>query len=565
MKRIVAIGLLALLALPLFGVPKRVAVSDFVVHSDNATYKYMGKGISEMIAVELQKARGVELVEREKRTDLLEEMEMSLSDMADPAAQIEVGKLLAAGYIVYGEIVDMDRRVLISLRMAEVETGQVVWAEKLTEKLSKYDYITGYFTKSILDYLSVEAVETTVAKVEAREEKQEEAVVAFSKAIDLYDKKETEEAKKELQRARRIDPESEVTEYYLNKLVSNSSKFKTITENYLPNQNPAYLGISDSGSWYSSFASSFLLGTEDQGGWGRIVVLEENPDVGVRETDYNYSLGYQLPILPSLGIGFFAFGFFTEDGMYEFAVPGFHDNVNIFSGIGGGAKITAGWAPLEVLSLGVGLSLYSNSTARTLVNPLGGLPGEDGVVTTKETRIVPAPTLGLLLQKPDSSLVYDIYGGYSFDRRMFIDPVNFPLEDGEETFVSLPLFVEHTLTAALNKRNTFLIIKQQNTISFDTGYYYGRLMPAVEHWFQKWISARLGIEGALMEIEGSLDWGIGGTAGVSFRVLKWGLDIDANVTVRARPSRIVERQKLYEIIPLVIVTKRKPYSSGAVD
>jgi len=158
-----------------------------------------------------------------------------------------------------------------------------------------------------------------------------------------------------------------------------------------------------------------------------------------------------------------------------------------------------------------------------------------------------------------------VYGGYAFDRRMFIDPVNFPLEDGEETFVSLPLFVEHTLTTALNERNTFLIIKQQNTISFDTGYYYGRLMPAVEHWFEKWISARLGIGGAIIEIEGSLDWGIGGTAGLSFRVLKWGLDIDANVTVRARPSRIVERQKLYEIIPLIIVTKRKPYSSGSFD
>ena len=90
------------------------------------------------------------------------------------------------------------------------------------------------------------------------------------------------------------------------------------------------------------------------------MVLEENPGVGVGETDYNYSLGYQLPILPSLGVG---------------------------------------------------LSLYSNSTAITLVNALGSLPGEEGAVTTKGTRIVPAPTLGLLLHKSDSSLVYDIYGG----------------------------------------------------------------------------------------------------------------------------------------------------------
>ncbi|MDZ7792606.1 MAG: hypothetical protein U5P10_02620 [Spirochaetia bacterium] len=46
----------------------RVALVDFVVHSDNPKYTYLGKGISEMIAMELANSQGVALVDREQRT-----------------------------------------------------------------------------------------------------------------------------------------------------------------------------------------------------------------------------------------------------------------------------------------------------------------------------------------------------------------------------------------------------------------------------------------------------------------------------------------------------------------
>ena len=104
----------------------QLSISDFVVHSDKADYKYMGKGISEMIAVELRKSPGIKLIEREKRTDLLKEMEIALSDLADSQTQLEVGKLLAARYMVYGEIIDMGKKALISLRMIDVESGEVI-------------------------------------------------------------------------------------------------------------------------------------------------------------------------------------------------------------------------------------------------------------------------------------------------------------------------------------------------------------------------------------------------------------------------------------------------------
>ena len=106
--------------------PRPLAIADFAIHSDNPNYKYIGKGISEMIAVELRKSPGIELIERERRKQVLEEMEFALSDLADSNQQLELGKLLAAGYIVFGEIIDMDRKVLISLRMIDVQSGEIV-------------------------------------------------------------------------------------------------------------------------------------------------------------------------------------------------------------------------------------------------------------------------------------------------------------------------------------------------------------------------------------------------------------------------------------------------------
>jgi len=125
-KFLLLMALLLSFALPAYSVSFRIALSDFAVHSNNPKYEFMGKGIAEMIAVELAKSTGLDLIEREKRAEILEEIEFALSHLADTTKQVEVGKMLAAKYLVFGEIIEMDKEVLISLRMVDVETAKVV-------------------------------------------------------------------------------------------------------------------------------------------------------------------------------------------------------------------------------------------------------------------------------------------------------------------------------------------------------------------------------------------------------------------------------------------------------
>jgi TolB-like protein len=72
-------------------------------------------------------------------------------------------------YIVIGEIIDMGNSLLISVRMADVATSEVVWEESLMEKLNTYDYIGAYFAQSILTELKLNVEEEIIAKVETQE------------------------------------------------------------------------------------------------------------------------------------------------------------------------------------------------------------------------------------------------------------------------------------------------------------------------------------------------------------------------------------------------------------
>ena len=129
-----------------------IAMADFIVNSANPSFAYLGKGFSEIIAFELMKSPGVKLVDREKRNQILKEMEFSMTGLTDPKSEIKMGRLLAVRYLVSGSITDMAGSLLVSLSMVDVESGAVVWKDQTTQPGGKYAYIGAYFSKSILKY-----------------------------------------------------------------------------------------------------------------------------------------------------------------------------------------------------------------------------------------------------------------------------------------------------------------------------------------------------------------------------------------------------------------------------
>jgi len=531
----------------------RVAIGDFAVTSDNPKLKYIGKGLAEMIATDLYASKGLVLIDRDRRDAILGEMEFALSAAADPSEQMQAGKLLAADYLLFGAIVDMDTVVLVSCRMISVETGAVVWTDERLGPLSDYDKMSRTLAASALKGLkqvrpSVAVLPPSAAApaatpaAPATPAQREEAIVAFSKAIDSYDKRDMADAKKQLKRAKAIDPTNAAVQAYLDKLTFVTAKFKAMSEQYLPSENPAYLGIIDTDQ--ITLSSVFVNMNEAE------TRFQSNGiPIGLVEQDVRQFLGYRFPLGKNWGVGVEGFAYHYKNQITGYAPLGTKSaltNPNAYGGI-----LTVGNEVVPGLSLGVGMTVYDQ--ARQLASEVGG----NGAASNDPTHnyLCMAPSLGLVLRNRDSSIVFDSFGGWSTEKTVRISTVTFQALDT----VDAPLFIENTLSFAFAQRRIFAVLKQDNNVGIDHALYAGTIAPSLEAWLFEWLAIRASVEGDFTLMGSATSLGLGGTGGLTLRIRPWNLDIDLNMTYRQRPSRTVEGQTLNELVPFVIIRKTNSF------
>jgi TolB-like protein len=557
----------ALAALLLFGAlplchaeePARLAVLDFEVQSDNPSYRYLGKGFAEFVSVNLLKIKDLQLVEREKRNQLLEEMEFSLSDLTDPSSQAEVGKILSATHLVMGNIYDFAGKLSVAYQLVATDTGQILLKNTVEGPVSRYNAMTSGIAREITRYLAAARPAATEGVAKApkpkpekpkpekptaaeKETQAEEVLLAFSTAVDAYDKKDVEGAKKQLKEARKLDPGNKAVAIYLDKLLLNTSKFKTIPEPYYPTQNPAYLGILQYDRLYFSNANNIMTA----GSWQ---VIQQFPSLQMHENDNRLATGYQLPLFQRMGLEVSYLQYSTRDEIWDpIMMP-----TDTSGRFGTGAVVAWGWNPMPALCIGAAVSLYAQIRK-------GFAEGGSGTIEYRDpTSFEQAWSGGFLLKNKTASILFDCFAGYSTEGIIWFNPATFPNKRSEMEVRGAPMFNENTLTLALNQRRTFVILKQLNDVFLETGAYYGRLMPAVEHWVLPWLAARAGAEAAVMKLGEELRPGFGGTGGVSFRIGRKGWEADLSVTYRRRPSRFIDGEYVDEVIPFITVSKSKSF------
>ena len=281
----------------------RLAVTDFTVGSDNPKLKYVGKGLAEMVAVNLAASHSIELIDRASRDEILREQEFSLSGAADASKQLEVGRLLAARYILSGEVLDMDSAVLVSCKITSTETGAIVWFDKNFGPLADYDGISRKLAASALAGLGLSpGGNIAEAPPKAQSASREAVILGFSSAIDHFDKGELTKAVAELKAAKEIDPNNAAINYYLAKLTGSSPRFQVDLERFAPVYNPASLGFVEQGAIYGWFsnANTYALGTVPNFG---ILAMNHDDILGLEyyEDFGKLGVGFMMPFGKAAG------------------------------------------------------------------------------------------------------------------------------------------------------------------------------------------------------------------------------------------------------------------------
>ncbi len=509
----------------------RIALSDFTVETDSEKYKFVGKGISELIGVELLKSREILVVERDKRAQLLAEMEFSLSDLADESKTAQIGKLLSADYLAFGRAVQMGDEFLISMKLVKVETGEQVWADTIMAPLSNYARIAAFLTGSMLSSLKVTVAASTQQKAEEKVEKDPEALVAFSQAVESFDNNDTAAAIEELDKAKKIDPGNEAVDYYIAKLSGSSPRMQVEIDIIAASYNPAMAAFGDKPTVYTWFSATRDMSSETVVDFGNL---------NFKERFMTLRFGVLLPLFGS-------FGLMAEVHPFTQLNSGIlnEDMTAVFDGYPGGwlnldrssigALIGVSWKPLPEAAFGASarIAKYYHAEEGWFSDPVVGptatasyyglLPGQSFIALSFEG--------GFMYKSKDDNAGADLRVLYSPDTDGYADIAARELVPG-----LMPVTISAGGNYGFLNKSLFVAGRGITEIYYDgrSGVML-RLIPAVEWWPLSFLGVRAGYEFSYLNLLGASASGHGGMAGISAKL--FGLSVDFNWTYRYRPYR----------------------------
>jgi curli biogenesis system outer membrane secretion channel CsgG len=88
----------------------------------------MGEFLSAAVIETIRESNRYTVVERERLVLALEELNLSSGDLASEETRLRLGKILGAGYMVFGSYMVLGSQMRLDLRLVEVQTGKIVRA-----------------------------------------------------------------------------------------------------------------------------------------------------------------------------------------------------------------------------------------------------------------------------------------------------------------------------------------------------------------------------------------------------------------------------------------------------
>ncbi|MCY1076761.1 CsgG/HfaB family protein [Archangium lansingense] len=209
--------LLGLLALPVLASDKpTVAVLYFDYEGPTAEMQLLKKGLAQMLISDLSSAHEpVQLVERDRLQQVMDELELNQSNKFDQATANKVGKLLGARYLVMGGYFDVMNTLRVDARVVETETGRIiraVGAQSTPEKFLAIEQELVLELRAVFEELTASEAGSGKAPVKPKPVSKprkltRDTALRYARALDAKDRKDLAEAKKELTAVVKAQPD----------------------------------------------------------------------------------------------------------------------------------------------------------------------------------------------------------------------------------------------------------------------------------------------------------------------------------------------------------------------
>jgi TolB-like protein len=189
------------------GSPTTVAVLPLRFSGSDSSLRPLERGFAELLATDLSRSSKLTVVERARIQALLDELALQRSGQTDSSTNVRAGRLLRAGRVVQGSILQVGGSDLhVAAAVLDVPTAEVRGTARGEGNLDRVFDIEKRIALGLFDELGVTLTVAERNAVEQRPTRSLAAFLAYSRGLTAEDDGRLDDASRFYRDALRIDP-----------------------------------------------------------------------------------------------------------------------------------------------------------------------------------------------------------------------------------------------------------------------------------------------------------------------------------------------------------------------
>ena len=183
-----------------------MAVYPLTYQGADAQYAVLGRGLAELLTIDLGHVEALQLVERTRLQTLIDEMDLAESGYFDAATAPRVGRLIGAGRLVGGVYNVVGNDLQLDAALWEVQNANVADIGSRAGALSALFRLEKELVFSTLAAMGIEPTEEERRRIDLIPTQNLQAFLAFSRGLEREDAGAFGEAARFYGQAAQLDP-----------------------------------------------------------------------------------------------------------------------------------------------------------------------------------------------------------------------------------------------------------------------------------------------------------------------------------------------------------------------
>lgn len=218
MNKVIASFLFAALLLPAAAQSYNktiVAVVPFTNLMKDASFDWLSGGIAETLILKLSHVDALQMVERIRLKEIMDEMKFAASGLVDEKTAVKAGKLVGAQVLVVGAFQKAGNRLRINGRFVEASTGKIIKTAEATGVTEEIFELQDKIAYSLISALKIQMTTEQDRRIKEKPTESFQAYEYMSRGNDFYINGNMTEAIRMYKKALSVDPDLSGVKYNL--------------------------------------------------------------------------------------------------------------------------------------------------------------------------------------------------------------------------------------------------------------------------------------------------------------------------------------------------------------